>query len=72
MATNNSRSMTGDFLQGTTDSSYMSLTPDRGGVLGDVPSDRVTWPNMQQVEQHHAPLFVTQQGVHAGKSIERQ
>jgi hypothetical protein len=70
MAVNQSRSMSLEFQQGTSDSSYMSLTPDRGGVMGNVPTERMSWPSYQQVEQHNEPKFATDTSCHHGKSIE--
>lgn len=71
MAVNQSRSMSAEFGQGTIDSSYISVIPDRGGVLGGVPSERLTWPSYGQAEQHQEPKFATDQGAHAGKGVER-
>lgn len=70
MAVNQSRSMSGDFNQGTIDSSYMSIAPNRGGVLGSIPVERLSWPNFAQVEQHKEPKFATDCGCHAGKYVE--
>ena len=57
MAVNSSRSMNQDFDQGTVDSSYISIVPDRGGVLGSVPTERLSWPTYQQAEQHVGDPF---------------
>lgn len=70
MAVNQSRSMSGEFSQGTVDSSYMSIIPDRGGVLGNIPTERLSWPNFVQVEQHREPKFASDCSCHAGKYVE--
>jgi hypothetical protein len=70
MAVNQSRSMSADFAQGTVDSSYISIMPDRGGVLGDIPHDRLSWPSYGQAESHREPKFATDCSCHAGKDVE--
>jgi len=70
VAVNQTRSMSGEFSQGTIDSSYMSIIPDRGGVLGNVPTERMSWPIFAQVEQHRDPKFATDCSCHAGKYVE--
>jgi hypothetical protein len=70
MAVNNSRSMSQEFDQGTVDSSYMTIVPDRGGVLGDVPTERLSWPTFKQAEQHRISKFATDCSCHDGKDHE--
>ena len=70
MAVNQTRSMSGDFAQGTVDSSYISVMPDRGGVVGSVPTERLSWPTFAQAEQHNDPKFATDCSCHAGKHVE--
>lgn len=70
MAVNQTRSMSADFSQGTIDSSYISIMPDRGGVIGDIPHDRLAWPNFAQAESHRIPKFATDCGCHADKHME--
>ena len=57
MAVNQSRSMNQDFGPGTIDSSYISITPDRGGVLGSIPAERLMWPTYAQAERHQGDPF---------------
>lgn len=70
MAVNSSRSMTDDFVQGSIDSTYISIAPDRGGVVVNIPTERLAWPNFAQAEAHRNHLVVTDQSVHAGKAVE--
>lgn len=70
MAVNQSRSMSAEFSQGTIDSSFISIMPDRGGVVGSVPTERLAWPSYGQAEQHNIPKFATDCGCHAGKDVE--
>lgn len=44
-----------EFAQGRSDSSYITITPDRGGVLGDVPTHRKSWPSFARAEQDCPP-----------------
>lgn len=57
MAVNDSRSMNEDFHQGSVDSTYISLFPDRGDV--EVPPlERLSWPSYGQAEKHQeSPFF---------------
>ena len=52
MAVNDSRSMNGEFLDGSADNTYITITPDRGGVVENPPLDRLSWPTYRQAEQH--------------------
>lgn len=70
MAVNSSRSMTDDFTQGTIDSTYISIVPDRGGVLTNIPSERLRWPNFVQAEVHDNHPAAIDQSVHMGKHME--
>lgn len=70
MAVNQSRSMSADFLQGSSDSTFISLIPDRGGVLASVPSERMAWPQYGQAQQHAKAPFVCDHSCHAGKPVE--
>jgi hypothetical protein len=57
---NETRSMSAEFTQGTTDETYISITPDRGGVIGSYPADRLTWPCYGQAERHiSSPMLET-------------
>lgn len=70
MAVNQTRSMSGDFMQGTVDSSYISIAPDRGGVVASMPTERMSWPTFMQAEQHREPKFATDCGCHADHAVE--
>ena len=52
MAVNESRNMSSEFMQGTVDSTYMMLVPDRGGVVENPNIERLGWPIYKQAEQH--------------------
>jgi hypothetical protein len=52
------RSMSAEFAQGGVDSTYISITPDRGGVIENPPYDRLTWPTYDQAERHIDPPFM--------------
>jgi hypothetical protein len=56
MAVNDSRSMTTEFVQGTVDSTYIALTPDRG-VVENPPVDRLDWPQYARAELDADPPF---------------
>ena len=70
MAVNQTRSMSGDFAKGTIDSSYISIAPDRGGVIASMPTERMSWPTFMQAEAHREPKFATDCGCHSGKAVE--
>jgi hypothetical protein len=58
MAVNDSRSMNEDFEQGSIDSTYIQLAPDRGGVIEVMPLERLQWPTYAQAERHdESPFF---------------
>ena len=50
MAVNDTRSMNGDFHQGSIDNTYIQLTPDRGNVENP-PVERYEWPTYANVEK---------------------
>lgn len=52
MAKNETRSMGAEFAQGTVDSTYIQLTPNRGGVIENPPLERLTWPSYNQCGLH--------------------
>jgi hypothetical protein len=52
MAVNESRSMSGEFHQGSVDRTYIQLMPDRGGVPSVVPVEKLSWPTYGMAEQH--------------------
>jgi hypothetical protein len=54
MAKNQSRSMDAEFAQGSVDSTYIQLTPDRGAVENP-PLERLTWPTYAQAGLHIDP-----------------
>lgn len=54
MAANHDDSMNMEFVQGTVDSTYIQLTPDRKHVENP-PYDRLTWPQYAQAERHIDP-----------------
>lgn len=57
MAVNDSRSMNMDFHQGSIDSTYIALAPDRGNPENP-PLERLAWPRYEQAEQHkESPFF---------------
>lgn len=51
MAVNESRSMNGEFHQGSIDNTYMQLAPNRGGVPTVLPTERYAWPTYRLVEK---------------------
>jgi hypothetical protein len=55
MAVNESRSMNKEFAQGAIDNTYMTITPDRGGLVESHPVDRLSWPTYRQAETHIQP-----------------
>lgn len=58
MAVNQERSMSAEFHQGVIDESYITITPDRGGVVLTPPVERLTWPTYGQAEKHIDHPFV--------------
>ena len=52
MAVNDSRSMNEDFEQGSIDSTYIQLAPDRGSEIEVLPLERLSWPTYAQAERH--------------------
>lgn len=58
MAKNETRSMGAEFAQGSVDSTYIQLTPDRGGRIENPPLERLTWPTYAQVALHIDPPFL--------------
>jgi hypothetical protein len=72
MAKNETRSMTADFAQGTVDETYISVAPDRGGVIDHYPYDRLTWPTYMQAERHIDPPFMEAHIRRAGLPTERK
>ncbi|NBZ96560.1 MAG: hypothetical protein EBR40_09080 [Proteobacteria bacterium] len=70
MAVNKSRSMSEEFTQGSTDSTYISLVPDRGGVLSNIPSERMSWPVYGQADMHMKAPFACDPSCHDGKVYE--
>ena len=57
MAVNDSRSMNAEFSQGTIDSTYIQLTPNRGNVENP-PIERYDWPQYQNVERWPESPFI--------------
>lgn len=51
MAVNETRSMNGEMHQGVVDNTYISIAPNRGGVLSAPPTERLTWPQYRNAEQ---------------------
>ena len=70
MAVNQSRSMSDEFLQGTTDNTYIDLVPNRGGVLSNIPSERLAWPSYGMADQHMKAPFACDPSCHDGKVYE--
>jgi hypothetical protein len=70
MAVNQSRSMSGEFRQGSADSTYISLIPNQGGDIGHIPSERLAWPQYGQAQQHVTYPFCCDDSAHLGKGIE--
>jgi hypothetical protein len=58
MAKNETRSEGAEFAQGCVDSTYIQLTPDRGGVVENPPIERLAWPQYAQAEQHIESPFL--------------
>ena len=71
MAVNDSRSMNADFQQGTIDSTYIMLTPDRANVENP-PIDRLRWPRYAQAERHMDPPHLEAHAQHAARPVERK
>jgi hypothetical protein len=71
MAVNQFESMNVNFAQGTVDSTYIQLTPDRKNVE-NVPVDRLTWPTYGQAERHIDPPFLEAHLQHALRPVERK
>ena len=57
MAVNNSESMNAEFAQGTIDSTYIQLTPNRKNVENP-PTDRLHWPIYGRAEEFADPPFL--------------
>jgi hypothetical protein len=51
MAVNESRSMNGEFHQGSVDNTYIQLTPNRGGITTVVPIEKLDWLQYQNAER---------------------
>ena len=71
MAVNDSRSMNSDFHQGTVDSSYISLTPDRGNPQHP-PLERLLWPRYENAERLQDSAFFEANVQHYAKPVERK
>jgi len=71
VAKNESESMNGAFAQGTVDSSYIALTPDRKNVENP-PVERLTWPTYAQAERHIDPPHWEAHLGRAGLPVERK
>jgi len=54
MAVNEVESMNLAFAQGTVDSTYITLAPNRKNVENP-PIDRLSWPNYAQADKHIDP-----------------
>jgi hypothetical protein len=50
MTVNSARSMNADVVQGSIDSTYISITPDRGNVENP-PTERLSWPQYRNAEK---------------------
>jgi len=71
MAANDSESMNMAFAQGTIDSTYIQLTPDRKNVENP-PIERLTWPTYRQAEAHLDPPHLEAHLQHALRPVERK
>ena len=71
MAVNDSESMNMSFAQGTVDSTFIALTPDRKNVENP-PVDRLTWPTYAQAERHIDPPHLEAHLQHALRPVERK
>lgn len=54
MGKNQTRSMGAEFAQGSVDSTYIQLAPDRA-VVENPPLERLTWPQYAQAGLHIDP-----------------
>jgi hypothetical protein len=71
MAANETESMNVAFAQGTVDSTYMAIAPDRKNVENP-PVDRLTWPTYAQAERHIDPPFLEAHLRRVGMPVERK
>lgn len=71
MAVNQSRSMNVDFGMGIVDSTYISISPDRGGLSG-VPVERLSWPRYRLAGQFKDSPFSESGMARADMPIERK
>lgn len=71
MAVNQSRSMSAEFGMGTVDSTYISLSPDRGGVSG-IPVERLSWPRYRLAGQFQDSPFSEATVARADMPVERK
>jgi hypothetical protein len=62
--------MTLEFNQGNIDNTYISIVPNRGGVIEHPPIDRLTWPTYMQAERHKESPFVESHLSRAGLPVE--
>jgi hypothetical protein len=67
---NESRGMSGEFSQGTIDSTYISLTPNRGGVVEHPPVERLSWPTYAHAEMYKESPFIEAHVSRAGLPVE--
>jgi hypothetical protein len=71
MAVNDAESMNMAFAQGTVDSTYITIVPDKKNVENP-PIDRLTWPTYAQAERHIDPPFLEAHLQHAMRPVERK
>lgn len=71
MAVNDRESMSTEFVQGTVDSTYISLTPDRKNVENP-PVERLDWPTYGQAERHIDPPHLEGHVNRSGLPVERK
>jgi hypothetical protein len=69
MAVNDFDSMNEQFAQGTVDSTYISIAPDRKNVENP-PLDRLTWLTYGQAEKHVDPPHLEAHIQHALRPVE--
>jgi hypothetical protein len=69
MAVNEFESMNVAFAQGSVDSTYIQLTPNRK-MVENPPLDRLTWPTYLQAERHIDPPFLEANLQHAMRPVE--
>jgi hypothetical protein len=72
MAVNDSRSMNADMQQGTVDSTYISIAPDRGGNPDVIPVERLGQPQYRNAEKFCDPPHVEAHVQHALRPVERK